>query len=189
MWKWVSKKSNLLLVFILIWLIPQVSRAPTLDKASLRRRSPPSCTFVLQPQTECGRHDRLAVAPGSASETHGQKVLPWPTDTGRDGGEGQPQPGKIRGGWIRGSWIDGGVGDLGDWCQGPRVRGRFFIGEVKQSWAMGALDHLKTRLNLLLLAKAPLTHTGPFRGETELSSATCSWDFYIYYSEKSALFT
>lgn len=84
-----------------------------LGKASLRHRSPPACTFVHQPQTECGRHDRWVVVPGSASETHGQKVLPWPTKTVRGDGEGRPQPGKI---WRR---LD--QGKLNRWrCGRPR---------------------------------------------------------------------
>lgn len=89
-------------------LLPQGSRAPGQGRASLQRRSPLTCTFAPPPQSECGRRGRWAVVPGSASETRGLKVPPWPQhprgDSPRQGGmtkeEAQSQ-GSFGGGLIR----------------------------------------------------------------------------------------
>lgn len=126
-----------------ICLVPRVSRAPRLGKASLPRRSPQACTSAPPPQTECGRRGRWAVVPGSASETRELKVPPWLTEAGRDDGGGGPESGKVwwridqvelwrwrcgRAGWLKPG--PQGVGEVRYWRGEAELRGGS-VGSVK----------------------------------------------------------
>lgn len=156
-----------------ICLVPRGSRAPWPSTASLQRRSPLACTSAPPPQTECGRRGRWAVVPGSASETRGLKPPPWPEhprgDSPRQGGRRGARVREVLGVDWSGSWGDGGVGELGDWSQGPRVRGRFFIGEVKRRWAGGSVGSVKGQADLSSPGDGPPPHAGPCRRKMDLA--------------------
>lgn len=148
-----------------ICLVPQGSRAPGRGRAALQRRSRPACTSAPPPPTECGRRGRWAVVPGSASETRGLKVTPWPRHPRGDSTEAV-----LGVDWSGGEPRRWRCGRAGRPESGPQGEGEVLYWRGEAEVSRRSVGSVKGQAELSSPGDAPPPHAGPWRRDGFSSS-------------------